>query len=138
MKSFVCYLMMLVVFRFADKWRLHSRDRELNHATVRSKAMRSSEKRKSSQSPSDATTDGRQATTWDPRPISRFSIFEISLGHLRVCCHGASSLTRGRGCNLQLLLGLASAVPAFIFPRSRVVQLYPQALAFLKSSSNHP
>jgi hypothetical protein len=34
----------------------------------------------------------------------------ITVRHLRVCCCGALSLTRGRVCRLQLLLALASVV----------------------------
>jgi hypothetical protein len=46
-----------------------------------------------------------------------------------VCYYGASSLTRGRFCNLQLLLDLATPhlkgqVPIFIPHRSRVAQLF--------------
>jgi hypothetical protein len=82
---------------------------------------------------------------------------EISFRQLRLCYFVASSLTRGRVCNVlvQLLLGLASVVtlcrspaelmaifyclicdcpnlegqvPVFISPRNRVAQLNPQAL----------
>jgi hypothetical protein len=80
----------------------------------------------------------------------------ISVRLLPVCWCGALSLKRGRVCRLQLLLALDIAdilgsesrgthnhillsqirdspnleeqVPAFIFSRNRVVQLYPQAL----------
>jgi hypothetical protein len=34
----------------------------------------------------------------------------ITVRQLLVCCYGAPFLTRGRGCPLQLLMGLASAV----------------------------
>jgi hypothetical protein len=86
-------------------------------------------------------------------------LFLIIFRQLRVWC-GASSLTRGRVCSLQLLLGLSSAfflgsgsrwthdhillpqfldypnlesqVPVFISPRNKVSQLYPQALGYIK------
>jgi hypothetical protein len=63
------------------------------------------------------TTDGQsanqpwyQATTWDPWPIFFSFFLEIAFRQLRVCYCGAPSLPRGRVCNLQLLLSLASAV----------------------------
>jgi hypothetical protein len=40
-----------------------------------------------------------------------FFLLEIFFRHLRVCSFVAHSLTRGRVCNLFLLLALASAVP---------------------------
>jgi hypothetical protein len=111
-----------------------------------------------SQSQSHFTTGGlppissswRQAP-WDSR--------QVIFCQLNTCSHSpyvTSSLTRGCGCSLQLLLVLASAVilrsesrgthdhillsqirdspnlegqaPVFISPRNRVAQLYPQAL----------
>jgi hypothetical protein len=76
-----------------------------------------------SQSQSYITTDGQsaslswcQAPIWDPRPI--FLLLSlIILRQLRVCWCWAPSLTRGRICSFQLLLGLASAV--FVGPESR-------------------
>jgi hypothetical protein len=38
------------------------------------------------------------------------SYFLIIFVQLRICCYGTPSLTRGRVCSLQLLLGLSSAV----------------------------
>jgi hypothetical protein len=104
-----------------------------------------------------ASLSWSQATTWDPWPIFLSLSLEIIFRELRVCYYGASSLTRDRVSNLQLLLTLASAVflgsefrgthnqflwyqiwdspnlegqvPVFISPRNRVAQLYPQALA---------
>jgi hypothetical protein len=78
----------------------------------------------------------------------------ITVKQLRVCWHGAPSLTRERVCRLQLLLDLASPVilgseshilqsqirdspnlegqvPVFISPRNRVAKIYPQALGSL-------
>jgi hypothetical protein len=49
-----------------------------------------------------------QAPIWDLRPIS--PLLEIFFRQLRVCYFVAPSLTRGRVCNLLLLLVLASAV----------------------------
>jgi hypothetical protein len=48
------------------------------------------------------------ASTWNQRPIFHLEIF---FRQLRVCYFVALSLTRGRVCNLLLLLVLASAVP---------------------------
>jgi hypothetical protein len=69
-----------------------------------------------SQSQSYITTDGQSASLswcqppiWDPRPIFLLHSLIIS-GQLRVCWYGAPSLTRGRACSFQLLLGLASGV----------------------------
>jgi hypothetical protein len=45
-----------------------------------------------------------------PWPICLSFLLEIIFRQLRVCYYGEPSLTRGRVCNLQLLLGLASAV----------------------------
>jgi hypothetical protein len=76
----------------------------------------------------------------------------ITVRQLRVCWYSAPSLTWGRVCRLKLLLVLASAVilesefrgtqirdspnledqvPVFICPRSRIAQLYLQALGSL-------
>jgi hypothetical protein len=89
-----------------------------------------------------------------------FFLLEIPFRHLLVCYFVASSLTRGRVCNLlsncfcalpeQSLLGrspselttifyclfwdspnLEGQVPVFISPRNRVAQLYPWALGSL-------
>jgi hypothetical protein len=82
-----------------------------------------------------------------------FFLFEIFIRQLRVCYFVAPSLTRGRVCNLLLLLALASVVPlgsesagleiifycpnswdspnlegqvpVVISPRNRVAQIYP-------------
>jgi hypothetical protein len=71
------------------------------------------------QSQSYITTDSQlaslswcQALNWDPR-----SIFPslIIFRHLRVCWCGAPSLTKGRVCSFQLLLGIISTV--FLGPR---------------------
>jgi hypothetical protein len=43
-------------------------------------------------------------------PSGAYDQIFITVGQLRVCWCGASSLTRGRVCRLQLLLALASAV----------------------------
>jgi hypothetical protein len=43
-------------------------------------------------------------------PSGAYDQVFITVGQLRVCWCGALSLTRGRVCRLQLLLGLASAV----------------------------
>jgi hypothetical protein len=93
-----------------------------------------------------------------------FFLFEIPFRHLHVCYFVASSLTRGRVCNLlyncfwalpeQSLLGRSPAelttifycfiwdspnlegqVPVFISPRNRVAQLYPWALGSLYVAS---
>jgi hypothetical protein len=49
------------------------------------------------------------APIWDPRQI--FLLLSlITFRQLRVCLCGAPSLTRGRVCSSQLLLGIASAV----------------------------
>jgi hypothetical protein len=50
-----------------------------------------------------------QVTIWGPWPI--FFLLEILFRQLWVSYHGALSLTRGRACNLQLLVGLVSTVP---------------------------
>jgi hypothetical protein len=89
-----------------------------------------------------------------------FFHLEISFRQLRLCYFVASSLTRGRVCNLlvQLLLGLARAVtfwsksrrtrghillsqlrlpilegqvPVFISPRNMLAQFYPRSLGSL-------
>jgi hypothetical protein len=85
-------------------------------------------------------------------------LLEIFFRQLRVCYFIAPSLTRGRVCNLLLLLGLASAVPrdsrpyfiililetspnlegqvpVFISPRNSVAQIYPRALGSLSVAS---
>jgi hypothetical protein len=81
-----------------------------------------------------------------------FFVLEIFFRQLRVCYFLAPSLTRGRVCNLLLLLVLASGipldfesrgtqdhiylggqVPVFMSPRNRVAQLYPWALGSLLS-----
>jgi hypothetical protein len=50
-----------------------------------------------------------QAAIWDPG--SFFSPFlEIIFRHVLFCCYRAPAFTWGRFCNLQLLLGLASAI----------------------------
>jgi hypothetical protein len=95
-------------------------------------------------------------------PGAQDQIF-ITIRQLRVCWCGAPSLTRGRVYRLQLLLTLASAVilgseccgihdcillsqirdspslegqvPIFTFPRNRMTQLYPQALASFSVAS---
>jgi hypothetical protein len=92
-----------------------------------------------------------QAPIWGPRPDSYYC--------QTVCCCWAPSLTRGRICNLQLLLVFASIVtllsgsrgthdhilliqtrdspnlegqvPVFTSPRNRAVKLYPQVLGSL-------
>jgi hypothetical protein len=91
-----------------------------------------------------------QASIWDTRPIFLLPFFI----QFRVCCCSVLSLTTGRICSLQLLLGLASAVflgsessgnrdhillyqfwyspswrAGFLYlfpPRKREAQLYPQ------------
>jgi hypothetical protein len=96
-------------------------------------------------------------------PSGAYDQIFITVRQLRVCWCGALSLTRG--CCLQLLLVLASAVilgsesrgtrehillsqirdspnleghvPVFISPRNRVAQLYPQALGSLFVSSHY-
>jgi hypothetical protein len=50
-----------------------------------------------------------QATLWTSAQF--FFLLECFLRHLRVCYFMAPSLTRGRVCNLLLLLGHASALP---------------------------
>jgi hypothetical protein len=50
-----------------------------------------------------------QATVWDPWPIFIFYLL-ILFRQCRICYYGASSLMRGRVCNLQLLLGHARTV----------------------------
>jgi hypothetical protein len=98
----------------------------------------------------------RRTVSRDPWPVFLLFFLEIISRHLRVCYYGAPSLTRGRVCNLQLLLGLTSAVflgsefhgeswPNFIAPnltlpesgrpgsliyfsQDQVAQLHPQAL----------
>jgi hypothetical protein len=69
-----------------------------------------------SQSRSHITTDSLSASPpWcQARSGTRdqfFFLLEISFRQLRVCYFVAPSLTRGRVCNLLLLLVLASAVP---------------------------
>jgi hypothetical protein len=113
------------------------------------------------ESQSHITTDSRsaspswcQAPIWDPRPV--FLSLGIFFRQLQVCYFVAPSLTRGRVCNLLLLLVLASVFPlgsesrgtqahillskflrlpqpgrpgpVFISPRNRVAQIYPRAL----------
>jgi hypothetical protein len=91
-------------------------------------------------------------------PFGTYDQIFVTARQLRVCWCGALSLTREWVCRLQLLLVLASAVilgsesrgtrdhillsqirdclnlegqvPVFISPRSRVAQLYPQALGY--------
>jgi hypothetical protein len=48
-----------------------------------------------------------------------FFLLDIFFGHLRVCYSVAPSLTRGRVCNLLLLLDLASAVTLGLPPLTR-------------------
>jgi hypothetical protein len=90
------------------------------------------------------------------RPATNFSFtsMEIILRQCGVCYYGAGSLTRGQVCNLQLMLGLASAdflghesrwtyrhillslysdspnlvdqVPVFIYRRNWMAQLHPR------------
>jgi hypothetical protein len=86
-----------------------------------------------------------------------FFLFEIFFRELQVCHFVAPSLTRGRLCNLLLLLVLASAMPVgsdsrgteyhwgslnlevqvsvFITPRNRVAQIYPRELGSLSIAS---
>jgi hypothetical protein len=84
-----------------------------------------------------------------------FFLLEIFFRQLRVCYFVAPSLTRGRVCNLLLLLFLGSAVPlsifycpnswdspnlegqvpVFISPRNRVGHIYPRALGSLSVAS---
>jgi hypothetical protein len=85
-----------------------------------------------------------------------FFRLEIFFRQLRVCYFVAPSLTRGRVCNLLLLLVLTSAVPLWseprgtqdhillsqflrlsqlIPPRNRVNQIYPRALGSLSVAS---
>jgi hypothetical protein len=93
-----------------------------------------------------------------------FFLLEIFFRQLRACYFVEPSLTRGRVCNLLLLLVLASAVPlgsesrgtqdhillsqflkiphlggpgpVFISPRNRVAQIYPRALGSLYASNS--
>jgi hypothetical protein len=114
-----------------------------------------------SQSQSYLTTDGQSANLSRCQATIRasdqiFFLFEIFFRQLRVCYFVTPYLTRGRVCNLLLLLVLASAVPlgsesrgtqtiffvpkfwdssnlegqvpVFISPRNRMAQLYPRAL----------
>jgi hypothetical protein len=67
-------------------------------------------------SESHITTDSQSASlSWCQAPIwvrhQFFFLLEIVFIQLRVCYFVAPSLTRGRVCNLLLLLVLASAVP---------------------------
>jgi hypothetical protein len=94
-----------------------------------------------------------------------FFLFEIFFRQLWVCYFVVPSLTRGRVCNLLLLLVLASAVPLgpescgtqdhmlvllsqflrlpqpggpgphIYIPRNRVAQIYPRALGSLSVAS---
>jgi hypothetical protein len=92
-----------------------------------------------------------------------FFLFDVFFRQLRICYFVAPSLTRGRVCNLLLLLVLARAVPldsesretqddillsqflrlpqpggpgpVFIPPRNRVAQIYPRALGSLSAAS---
>jgi hypothetical protein len=89
-----------------------------------------------------------QAPIWDPRPIFLYlwNIFT----QLRVCYFVAPSLTRGRVCNLLLLLALASTVPRdsrpyFVVPiigtsptwRSRSPYLYPPGTGWPRYTPGH-
>jgi hypothetical protein len=67
-------------------------------------------------SQSYVTTDGQSASlSWCQATIRArdqfYFLLEIFFRHLRVCYFVAPSLTRGRVCNLMLLLGITSAVP---------------------------
>jgi hypothetical protein len=121
-----------------------------------------------SQSQSYLTTDGQSASlSWCQATIrvrdQFLFLLEIFLRQLQGCYFVAPSLTRGRVCNLFLLLVLASAVPlwseshgtqdhillsqflrlpnlegqapVFISPRNKVAQLYPRALDSLSVAS---
>jgi hypothetical protein len=85
-----------------------------------------------------------------------FFLFEIIFGQLRVCYFVASSLTRGRVCNLLLLLALAIAEPLgsespqdsrpyFIVPiletpptwRARFPYLYPPVTGWPSYTPGH-
>jgi hypothetical protein len=96
-------------------------------------------------------------------PYGAYDQIFITVRHLRFCSCGAFCLTRERFCRLQLLLVLASVVilgsefhgtrdhillshiqgspnlggqvPVFIYPRTRVAQLYPQALGSVSTAS---
>jgi hypothetical protein len=60
-----------------------------------------------------SSTDGHSASlSWHQGPATNFSFpsTEIISIQLRVCYYGAASLKRRLICNLQFLLGLASAV----------------------------
>jgi hypothetical protein len=76
-------------------------------------------------------------------------LIEIFFRQLRVCYFAAPSLTRGRGCNLLLLLVLSSAVPRdsipyFIVPihetpstwRARSPYLYPPGTGWERDTFN--
>jgi hypothetical protein len=70
---------------------------------------------------SHITTDSRSASVRslirDPRPATNFFfLLDIFFRHLLVCYFVAPSLTRGRVCNLQLLLVLASVVAVNLRP----------------------
>jgi hypothetical protein len=123
----------------------------------------------SSQSQSYDTTDSQSSASlsWCKVPSGVQDQIFVTGRQLRVYSCGAPSLTRGRFCRLQLLLVLASTVvlgsesrgthdhillsqirdsrnlegqvPVFIYPRNRVVQLYPQALGclFVASYDSH-
>jgi hypothetical protein len=56
-------------------------------------------------------TDGQSASlsSYQAPPGTQDQIF-VTVRQLRVCWCGAPSVTSGRVCHLQLLLGLASAV----------------------------
>jgi hypothetical protein len=57
------------------------------------------------------TTDGQSASLpWNEAPIWGLRPDFITVREMRICWHGALSLTRGRVCRLQLLLALAGAV----------------------------
>jgi hypothetical protein len=76
-----------------------------------------------SRSRSHITTDSHsasqswcQAPIWDPRPI--IFLLEIFFRQLRVCYFVAPSLTRGRVCNLLLLL-VSPAQSRSVYPLRR-------------------
>jgi hypothetical protein len=55
-------------------------------------------------------TVSRPVCLWTKHPLGAYDQMLIIVWQLRGCWFGAPSLTRGRVCRLQLLLGLASAV----------------------------
>jgi hypothetical protein len=67
-------------------------------------------------------------------PMTNFIVLEIFLRKLRCCYFVAPSLTRGRVCNLLLLLSLASAVP--LGSKSRRTQEHILLSQFLRL--HHP